>query len=131
MTGSLMRLVGKVNPTCFLTIRAPCTVHGARTTASGDGRDDGDLGAFRHGGFGAVFEADVFAVHEHVDEAPDLAVFIANALFHAGIVLFQVSQDLIHGLSGDIDHSLLFSEFSQRGGDAYFGWHWNPPKACR
>src|SRR6185436_5721635 len=120
MTGSLMRLVGKMSSTWRLGM-----------AAAGDGRDDRNFCAFGHSGLGAFFKTNVFPVYEHVDEAANLAVFIANAFFHSRVALFEVGEDLVYGFSGDVHNRLLFSEFSQRCGDADFGWHLKPPTACR
>src|SRR5262245_54510067 len=103
MTGSLMRLVGKISSTWRLGM-----------ASAGDRRDDRDLSTFLDRGFGAVLEANIFPVHEHVDEAANLPVFIADAFFHSRVILFQVGENFVYGFAGDVDNRLLFSEFAQR-----------------
>src|SRR5262245_60784854 len=57
---------------------------GRRSPAAGDGGHDGHVVAGLEGGLAAVQEADVLLVDVHVDEPPQLARLVDQALAHAG-----------------------------------------------
>src|SRR5215468_3087991 len=71
-------------------------IHAPRSAASRDGRDDRELVARLHRGVEVLEEADVLAVDEDVDEAPDLARLVADALPDAGIAPVEVGEKRGH-----------------------------------
>jgi hypothetical protein len=72
-------------------------------SAARDGGQDLDLLAVRDGRVEAVGEADVLPVDVDVDEAPQAAVAVREAVAELAVAVEQRVQDLADGAAGDLE----------------------------
>src|SRR3990172_13095029 len=91
--------------------------------SAGDGWNDGNTIAFLQTGFEVLLETNVVTVYVDVDEAANLAGFVADSLLDAGKMLLQVLHDGFDVIT--LRRNLIgpLSEFTQWGGYANFYGH--------
>src|SRR5262245_53796926 len=89
--------------------------------AAGDGGDDADFVFVGELGVDVFEEADVFAVHVDVDEAADLAGFIAKALAEARVLLLEAVDSVLQRRAVGGDELFVVGELAERSGDADLG----------
>jgi hypothetical protein len=83
-----------------------------------DGRDDGDLVALLERGGRALQEADVFLVDVDVDEAPELAAVLDQAILEPGELALQHLDQVADGAGVGLDLGRALGEGAERRGDA-------------
>src|SRR5476651_2243551 len=88
---------------------------GAGRSAACDGGDDRERLTCRERGVEAGEEADVLIVHEEVDEAPQLALFVEEALTDAGVGHLECVDRLADGGGLKCDLTGTAGEAAQLG----------------
>ena len=82
-----------------------------------NGGNDADLVGFFYRGCLFIQETDVLVIEEDVHETAHVAAFVTDALFQAGMVLFEIGDDFIDVRAGGRDELLLVRQLAQRGWD--------------
>ena len=95
-----------------------------RRSYPGDRRDDTDFVALFDGGVLVFEETDIFIVEEDVDEAPDIALFVTDALSEAGIGFIEAIEDLGDCFAVGGNDFFFSSEFTEGCRDANGCGHW-------
>src|SRR6266853_4288389 len=86
-----------------------------------DRRDDADLVGLLHRRLFIVEKANVLVVDEHIHEAANIALLVADALFQAGKCLVEILEDFADVAAGSLDDFELVGEFAEWCGDADAG----------
>src|SRR5262245_2773667 len=81
--------------------------------AARDGRDDRDLVRILDRRLQVLEEADVLVVGEDVDEPPDLAVLVADALLDPGVLRLQAGDERADGGAGRDDLLLALGQLPE------------------
>src|SRR5262245_18840595 len=101
---------------------------GRRASAPpGDGGNDRHVIGILQRGRGALKEANVLLVHVQVDEAPDRAVVIDEALLEAGKLPGEIVDEIADRPRLRLDLGIASGETAERGGNAYEHGHRLPP----
>src|ERR1700680_526215 len=96
-------------------------------SAPGHRRDDREVILLAQLGLEPGPEADVLVVLVDVDELPQLAVLVINALTEAGVLRLQGVQCLRHGPPVDFHHRLPRGQATKRPWDSHLDGHgWSP-----
>src|ERR687888_451822 len=89
------------------------------STAPGDGGDDRNLIAVLERGLLRLEEPDVLLVDVDVDEAPQLARLVDEALLQPGELALQVVDQALHRVAPGLDLGVALRDRAQRGRDPY------------
>src|SRR6476469_1830864 len=90
--------------------------------ATGDGREDGHLGAVVDLGLETLLEADVLAADVDVDEAAQIAV-LGDPLAQGAVRLEDRVEHLADGGAADLELGLAVGGGAQLGRDLHGDWH--------
>src|SRR5262245_58976250 len=103
----------------------------SRLAPSRDRRHDRQLVARLERCLQVLWEADVLAVHEAVDEAPRLTRFVPSALAYAGVARIEIGQQCGHRAPLCLDGPGASGELAQRGRHSHLGHVVVPPVGFR